>query len=116
MALCFHCYFVATLDLIHIDIVPQRDNNSAKAFLKQMKSMGFDFHTIATDCCPIYDQAIADIFPEAKHAHCILHMGRSVRNRLMKVFGSYNNKTFKELAPLLSAIYQAKEEDTFEKA
>ncbi|MFW6149666.1 MAG: DDE-type integrase/transposase/recombinase [Atribacterota bacterium] len=107
---------IATLDIIHIDIYPERTKASAKSFLSEIKAMGYQINTIVTDCCPIYDKPIPAIYPEVKHVQCVLHMGRSRRNRLMKVFGSYAHKDYKKLSPLISAIYASRTESDFKEA
>ncbi len=107
---------IATLDVIHIDIYPGRTKANAKTFLSEIKAMGYQINTIVTDCCPVYDKAIPAIYPEVKHVQCVLHMGRSRRNRLMKVFGSYANEDYKKLSPLISAIYASRTESEFKEA
>ncbi len=106
----------STLDILHIDIFPERKKDSARTFFLKLRTMGFKFRTIITDGCPIYDKPLAEIYPQAEHINCILHMGRSRRNRLMEVFGSYSDKRYKRLAPLISDIYAARTEKAFEKA
>ncbi len=105
-----------SLDILHIDIFPTRDEASATTFLSAMKTIGFDFDTIITDGCLCYNNSIPKVFPNAKHIRCILHMGRSMRNRLMKVFGSYKNEDYEVLAPYIRRIYKARTAKTFDKA
>ncbi len=104
-----------SLDLLHINIYPSRCKNSAKAFLGELKAIGFSFDVIITDGCDAYLEPIKKVFPRAEHIHCVLHMGRSKKNALMEVFGSYRHKTYKKLAPYIRRIYKSRNEETFEK-
>ncbi len=104
-----------SLDLLHINIYPSRCANSAKAFLGELKAIGFRFDVIITDGCDSYLEPIKKVFPRSEHIHCVLHMGRSKRNALMKVFGSYKHKTYKKLAPYIRRIYKSRNEENFEK-
>ncbi len=116
----WHYVFIAidisSLDILHIDIYPKRDKNSAKTFLSELKAMGYEIESIITDCCPIYEKSIPEIYPEVDHLKCVLHMGRSTRNRLMKIFGSYSNEDYEKLSPKISNIYSSRTKKEFEKS
>lgn len=62
-----------TLDLVCIDIFEDNGSYSAKTFLLELKSAGYNPKIIVTDMLNSYPNVILEVFPGVKHKECILH-------------------------------------------
>lgn len=107
---------IASLDVIHIDIFTTRTKESAEVFLKAIRAMDYKIDVIITDGCNIYDKSIPKVYKDAKHLHCVLHLGRSAHNRLVQALDSPKKEDKEYLSQLLSNIYKAKKKGEFNKA
>jgi transposase-like protein len=94
-----------TYDLLHIQIYPYNDENSAKAFLFALRAKGYHPDCIVTDLRQDYGPVISLIFPAAQHHECIFHALQNVQKHIKDVYGSKYAETHPEAAALKQKIY-----------
>ncbi len=95
------CY---TYDLLHIEIYPYNNKDSARAFLLALRAKGYQPRVIVTDMRVDYHGVVAQVFPAAVHHECIFHALQEVHERAREVYGANYTKTHPEVERLLGEI------------
>jgi transposase-like protein len=103
------CY---TYDLLHIAIYRHRNKASSQAFLLALRTKGYRPRVIVTDLWPEYAPLLAQVFPGARHHHCIFHALQAVQRHLKKVYGPDYRTTHPQAVALKMAIYHVFEART----
>jgi transposase-like protein len=96
---------VHTLDLLHIAIFPYLGKDSAKAFLWQLKTKGYQPQVIVTDLNRDYGAPIREVFPQATHHKCIFHAMKWIQQQIKEVYGADYKKEHPEAVTLKEQIY-----------
>jgi hypothetical protein len=78
---------VWTSDLLHLEIYPYNDDDSAKAFLLALRAKGYHPQVIVTDLRQDYGPCITLVFPDASHHECIFHALQNAQKHLKDVYG-----------------------------
>jgi len=79
------CY---TYDLLHIEIYPYNDSQSATAFLLALRAKGYHPRVIVSDMRVDYGALIALVFPKAVHHECVFHALQQVHRDFKAIFGA----------------------------
>ena len=96
---------VHTYDLLHIALYPNNDQDSARAFLLDLRAKGYQPRVVVTDLRQDYGPLIAQVFPKAQHHECIFHALQNAQNHVKEVYGPDYADTHPEAQPLKQAIY-----------
>jgi len=97
---------VYTYDLLHVAIFPYLGNDSARAFLLQLKAKGYKPRVIVTDLNRDYGQPVAQVFPEATHHECIFHAMKWTQRQIKEVYGADYAEKHPEAVRLKKDIYR----------
>jgi transposase-like protein len=76
-----------TYDLLHIEIYPYNNDDSATAFLLALRAKGYHPQVIVTDLRQDYGPIITRVFPEAQHHECIFHALQNVQKHIKDIYG-----------------------------
>jgi transposase-like protein len=79
------CY---TYDLLHIEIYPYNNRQSATAFLLALRAKGYHPRVVVSDMRVDYSAVVAQVFPKAVHHECIFHALQQVHKDIKAIFGS----------------------------
>jgi transposase-like protein len=105
-----------TYDLLHIEIYPHNNDDSAKAFLLALRAKGYHPQTIVTDLRQDYGPVISLVFPNAQHHECIFHACQNVQKHIKDVFGPRYAIDHPEAALLKQNIYHVFDTQVFVEA
>lgn len=94
-----------TYDLLHIQIYPYNNDDSAKAFLLALRAKGYHPNVIVTDLRQDYGPVISQVFPAAVHHECIFHALQNVQKHIKDAFGPSYSETHPEAQLLKQQIY-----------
>jgi transposase-like protein len=94
-----------TYDLLHIEIYPYNNDDSARAFLLALRAKGYHPSVIVTDLRQDYGPVIAQVFPAAQHHECIFHALQNVQKHIKDVFGPHYAENHPEAERLKQQIY-----------
>jgi transposase-like protein len=94
-----------TYDLLHIEIYPYNNDDSAKAFLLALRAKGYHPQTIVTDLRQDYGPVINLVFPDAEHHECIFHAMQNAQKHIKDVYGPRYAIEHPEAAQLKQLIY-----------
>jgi transposase-like protein len=94
-----------TYDLLHIEIYPYNNDDSAKAFLLALRAKGYHPQTIVTDLRQDYGPVINFVFPDAEHHECIFHAMQNAQKHIKDVYGPRYAIEHPEAAQLKQLIY-----------
>ncbi len=107
----------STGEAIHMKVLRNLGQDSAKLFLLELKLMGYNPETIVTDLCPDYPGAITKIFPKVHHHQCVLHAERAAKRLLNKYLPkSKNEHEYQKLKKAIRHIFKQKEKKDLKKA
>jgi transposase-like protein len=95
-----------TYDLLHIEIYPYNNDDSAKAFLLALRAKGYHPQTIVTDLRQDYGPIITLVFPDAVHHECIFHALQNVQKHIKDVYGPRYATDHPQAALLKQQIYK----------
>lgn len=95
-----------TYDLLHIEIYPYNNEDSAKAFLLALRAKGYHPQTIVTDLRQDYGPVITLVFPDAEHHECIFHALQNVQKHIKDVYGPRYALDHPQAALLKQQIYK----------
>ena len=95
-----------TYDLLHIEIYPYNNDDSAKAFLLALRAKGYHPQTIVTDLRQDYGPVITLVFPDAEHHECIFHAMQNVQKHIKDVYGPRYAIEHPEATLLKQQIYK----------
>ena len=93
-----------TYDLLHIEIYPYNNDDSAKAFLLALRAKGYHPSVFVTDLRQDYGPVIAQVFPSAQHHECIFHALQNVQKYFKEVYGSNYRETHPQAVQLNQQI------------
>jgi transposase-like protein len=99
--LAVDCY---TYDLLHIEIYPYNNSQSAKAFLLALRAKGYHPRVVVTDMRVDYGPLVAQVFSRAVHHECIFHALQQVREHIKEVYGADYADTHPEVETLKKEI------------
>jgi hypothetical protein len=105
-----------TYDLLHIEIYPHNNDDSAKAFLLALRAKGYHPQTIVTDLRQDYGPVISLIFPNAQHHECIFHALQNAQKHIQDVYGPRYAIDHPEAALLKQKIYNIFDTQVFDEA
>ena len=74
---------------LHVALFPSNSKDYCKAFLLQVKALGYTPKTIITDGWDAYVEAIGRVFPNAEHLLCRFHALRSAFRKLREAIGNW---------------------------
>ena len=94
-----------TYDLLHIEIYPYNNDDSAKAFLLALRAKGYHPNVIVTDLRQDYGPVITLVFPAAIHHECIFHALQNVQKHIKDAYGPNYSDTHPEAHLLKLQIY-----------
>jgi hypothetical protein len=94
-----------TYDLLHIEIYPYNNDDSAKAFLLALRAKGYHPQTIVTDLRQDYGPVINLVFPDAEHHECIFHAMQNAQKHIKDVYGPRYAIDHPQAALLKQQIY-----------
>jgi transposase-like protein len=97
---------VYTYDLLHIAIFPYLGNDSARAFLLDLKAKGYKPRVMVTDLNRDYGEPVAQVFPQATHHECIFHAMQWTQRQIKEVYGADYEERYPEAVRLKEAIYR----------
>jgi transposase-like protein len=106
------CY---TYDLLHIEIYPYNNSQSAQAFLLALRAKGYHPRVIVTDLRVDYGPLIAHVFPKAIHHECIFHALQQLRKHIKEVYGTDYAESHPEIESLrqeVNHIFEARTKRT----
>jgi transposase-like protein len=99
--LAVDCY---TYDLLHIEIYPYNNSQSAQAFLLALRAKGYHPRIIVTDLRVDYGPLTAHVFPKAIHHECIFHALQQLREHIKEAYGAGFAETHPEVETLKEEI------------
>ena len=105
-----------TYDLLHIEIYPHNNDDSAKAFLLALRAKGYHPQTIVTDLRQDYGPVINLVFPDAEHHECIFHAMQNAQKHIKDVYGPRYAFEHPEAAQLKQKIYHIFDTKVFDEA
>ena len=105
-----------TYDLLHIEIYPYNNEDSAKAFLLALRAKGYHPQTIVTDLRQDYGPVINLVFPAAEHHECIFHATQNAQKHIKDVYGPRYAVVHPEAALLKQKIYDIFDTKVFDEA
>ena len=105
-----------TYDLLHIEIFPHNNDDSAKAFLLALRAKGYHPQTIVTDLRQDYGPVISLVFPNAQHHECIFHALQNVQKHIKDVYGPGYATKHPEASLLKQKIYTIFDTQVFDEA
>jgi hypothetical protein len=105
-----------TYDLLHIEIYPYNNDDSAKAFLLALRTKGYHPKTIVTDLRQDYGPVINLVFPDAEHHECIFHALQNAQKHIKDVYASRYAVVHPEAALLKQKIYNIFDTKVFDEA
>jgi transposase-like protein len=105
-----------TYDLLHIEIYPNNNDDSAKAFLLALRAKGYHPQTIVTDLRQDYGPVITLVFPDAVHHECIFHAMQNAQKHIKDVYGPRYAINHPEAALLKQQIYKIFDTQSLEEA
>jgi hypothetical protein len=94
-----------TYDLLHIALYPYDNQDSAHAFLLDLRAKGYHPKVIVTDLRRDYGSVIVQVFPQAVHHECIFHALQNVQKHVKDVYGADYAQTHPEAQQLKQQIY-----------
>jgi transposase-like protein len=105
-----------TYDLLHIEIYPHNNDDSAKAFLLALRAKGYHPQTIVTDLRQDYGPVITLVFPHAQHHECIFHACQNAQKHIKDVYGPRYAIDHPQAALLKQKIYNIFDTQVFDEA
>ena len=93
-----------TYDLLHIDLYPYNNKDSAKAFLLALRAKGYHPRVVVTDLRVDYGPLIAQVFPKATHHECIFHALQEAHKHIKEVYGTQYAETDPQIETLRQQI------------
>jgi transposase-like protein len=107
-----------TLDLLHIALFPNLGQDSARAFLLELRAKGYHPRVIVTDLNQDYTQPLQAVFPTAIHHECVFHALQYWHRCFKTTFGRDYEHTHPDVFKLrqqLDRIFQAQTRRTVDK-
>jgi hypothetical protein len=105
-----------TYDLLHIEIYPYNNDDSAKTFLLALRAKGYHPQIIVTDLRQDYGPVINLVFPNAEHHECIFHAMQNAQKHFKDVYGPRYAIHHPEAAALKQKIYNIFDTKVFDEA
>jgi len=99
--LAVDCY---TYDLLHLEIYPFNDKQSAQAFFLALRAKGYHPRVVVTDMRVDYQDSVAQVFPKAIHHECLFHALQQVREHAKEAYGTHYAETHPHVEQLLTEI------------
>ena len=93
-----------TYDLLHIEIYPYNDKQSATAFLLTLRAKGYHPRVVVTDLRVDYGPLVAQVFPRATHHECIFHALRQAHRHLRDAYRTDEDTAHPETDALREAV------------
>jgi transposase-like protein len=93
-----------TYDLLHIEIYPYNDKQSATAFLWSLRAKGYHPRVVVTDLRVDYGPLVAQVFPKATHHECIFHALRQAHRHLRDAYRAAENTAHPDIDALREAV------------
>ncbi len=101
-------------DLVHIAVHTSNGVQSAKTFLAEVRSLGFQPQIIITDLLGGYHDAIKTVFPDCQHVECLFHAERAARKAIRESLGESQEQD--ELIQRMSQVFRSKNTKALAKA
>ena len=64
-------------------LVSSNDGAHMLRFLRNLKNQGFSPETVVSDRSPLYPQALAEVWPQAKHQLCVFHVMAEINGHVL---------------------------------
>lgn len=93
-----------TYDLLHIEIYPYNNKQSATAFLLSLRAKGYHPRVVVTDLRVDYGPLLAQVFPKATHHECIFHALRQAHRYLRDAYRAAEEEVHPEIDALREAV------------
>jgi transposase-like protein len=75
---------VRVTDLLSVELFFHKDKDAMRAFLYQLKALGFRPESITTDLLMGYESVVKEVFPDCLYLQCVLHAGRDAK-RIVRI-------------------------------
>ena len=100
---------VRVTDLLSVELFFHKDKDAMKAFLYQLKALGFRPESITTDLLMGYETVVREVFPDSLYLQCVLHAGRDAKRIVRTTLPAEKDKEWKErLTKRIRTLFKAK--------